>query len=108
MVLPPPADRESCVFVVFVLAAMTTLPPLSATFGQRRDAGCDVDERLGLEVSSGLLRYQCSALVIDGRDCLQPGVTCGFLGMNASNSAELLISREITIIILCSELVADI
>lgn len=29
-VLPPPADRETCVLVTFVLAAMTSLPPLSA------------------------------------------------------------------------------
>lgn len=54
----PRVDRETCVFVIFVLAAMITLPPLSATFGQGRDAGCDVNERLGLEVSSGLPRHQ--------------------------------------------------
>lgn len=79
-VLSPPADRESCVLVTFVLAAMTPLPPPSATVDQGRDAGCDWDEGLGLEVSSGLPRYQWSALVIDGRDCLQPRVTCGFPG----------------------------
>lgn len=94
MVLPPPAGRESCVLVTFVWAAMTPLLPPLVTLGQGRDAGCDLVEGLGLGVSSCLPRYQRSALVLDGRDCLQSRVTWGLPGTTCCNSAVHLISRE--------------
>lgn len=46
---PDPHQQTGELWLVpFVLAATTPLPPLSATVGPGRDAGCDLDEGTGL------------------------------------------------------------